>query len=116
MARLKRLYLGGTLLDVPHPFEEELDYLVSAGHRLVMERVSRLEEEGAAKVENEDLPEMHAYFEEVRKAANKPSSGGSGHKTSSLAKPLCRRAYKRQCERQKFNEESEDCESAECGG
>jgi hypothetical protein len=70
MARLKRLYMGGRLLDVPHPFEEELEYLVSAGHRLVMERVSRSEEEGIAKAENEDLPELQAYFEEVRKAAN----------------------------------------------
>jgi len=32
---LKKLYLN-KLLEVPHPFDEELGWLVSTNHRLVM--------------------------------------------------------------------------------
>jgi hypothetical protein len=70
VARLKRLYLKGKLLDLPHPFEEELGWLVSTNHRLVMENVSRIEEEAVATADHLDLPEIHAYSDELRRAAN----------------------------------------------
>ena len=68
--RLKRLYLGGKLLDVPHPFEEELGWLVSTNHTLVMENISRIEQDAVPTDDEPDLSEMHAYSDELRKAAN----------------------------------------------
>jgi hypothetical protein len=70
VARLRKLYLGGKLLDLPHPFEEELDYLVSTNHRLVMETISRFEVEDVARADHDDLAEIHAHNDELRKAAN----------------------------------------------
>ena len=70
MARLKRLYLKGRFLDLPHPFEEELDWLVSINHRLVMENISRIEEQQESTADPIDLPEMRAYSDELRRAAN----------------------------------------------
>jgi hypothetical protein len=68
--RLKRLSLNGKLLDVPHPFEEELGWLVSTNHTLVMENISRIEQDAVATDDEPDLSEMHAYSDELRKAAN----------------------------------------------
>lgn len=67
---MKRLYLKGKLLDVPHPFEEELGWLVSTNHRLVMENISRIEEEADGTADHMDLAEIHAYSDELRRAAN----------------------------------------------
>ena len=68
--RLTRLYLGGKLLDGPHPFEEELGWLVSTNHTLVMENISRIEQDAVPTDDEPDLSEMHAYSDELRKAAN----------------------------------------------
>jgi hypothetical protein len=70
VARLRKIYLGGKLLDLPHRFEEEVDYLVSTNHRLVMETITRFEVEDVARAEHEDIMEIRAYNDELRKAAN----------------------------------------------
>lgn len=70
MARLKRLYLDGKLIHTTHPFEEELDWLVSMNHKLVMEDITRIEEQQESTADPLDLPEMHAYSDELRRAAN----------------------------------------------
>jgi hypothetical protein len=57
VTRLKRLYLNGKLLDTPHPFEEELGWLVSTNHTLVTENISRIEEEAGRTADPMDLPE-----------------------------------------------------------
>lgn len=68
--RLKKLYLGGKLLDLPHPFEEELDCLVSINHRLLMENISRLEQEATVTGDGFDLIEVRGISDELRRAAN----------------------------------------------
>ena len=68
--RLKKLYLNGKLLEVPHPFEEELGWLVSTNHRLVMENISHIEKEAVATDDHLDLGELHDYSDELRRAAN----------------------------------------------
>jgi hypothetical protein len=69
LARLKKLYLKGKLLNVPHPFEEELGWLVRTNHRLVLESISRIERDEIA-FGNLDLTEIHTYSDELRRAAN----------------------------------------------
>jgi hypothetical protein len=69
VTRLKKLYLKGKLLDVPHPFEEELGWLVRTNHTLVLESISRIEREEIA-LENLDPIETHTYSDELRRAAN----------------------------------------------
>jgi len=51
MARLKGLYLGGRLLDLPHPFEEDVQFLVKATYDLLCENIARQEEEEMATAE-----------------------------------------------------------------
>jgi hypothetical protein len=69
LTRLKKLYLKGKLLDVPHPFEEELGWLVRTNHRLVLESISRIERDEIA-LDNLDPTEIHTYSDELRRAAN----------------------------------------------
>ena len=68
--RLKKLYLNGKLLDLPHEFEEELGWLVSTNHTFVMENISRIEKEAVATDDHLDLGELHDYSNELRRAAN----------------------------------------------
>lgn len=64
MVRLRKLYLDGKLLECPHPFEDEIDWVVRTNHRLVFESISRIEGE-AEPDEIED-----GYSNELRRAAN----------------------------------------------
>jgi len=71
MTRLKRLYLDGKLLDVTHPFEEEVDCLVRTNHTFVMTNISRLEKENIAMREKAtDCPELGSDLAETRAIAN----------------------------------------------
>ena len=70
MARLKRLYLGGKLLDLPHPFEEELGWIVSTNHKLLMENISRIEDEADDTSDHFDFAELHTNSDELRRAAH----------------------------------------------
>jgi hypothetical protein len=54
---------------VPHPFEEELGWLVRTNHTLVLESISSIEREEIA-LENLDPTEIHTYSDELRRAAN----------------------------------------------
>lgn len=69
MARLKKLYLKGKLLNVPHPFEEELGWFVRTNHRLLLENISRIEREEIA-LRTWDEREIRAESDELRRAAS----------------------------------------------
>lgn len=56
MARLPKLYLGGKLLDLPHPFEEDVQFLVSATYDLLCENIKRREEEAIREAEKIEDP------------------------------------------------------------
>ncbi|MGA8441822.1 MAG: hypothetical protein WB762_26685 [Candidatus Sulfotelmatobacter sp.] len=43
MSRLKKLHLGGRLLDLPHPFEDDVQFLVNATYDLLCENIARKE-------------------------------------------------------------------------
>jgi len=51
MVRLKKLYIGRKLLDLPHPFEEEVNCLVRTNYDLLCEAISRTEQEGLLAAE-----------------------------------------------------------------
>ena len=70
MTRLKRLYFGSKLIEVHHRFEDELDWLVFTNHRLIMENISRIEEESDGTANPFDFAEPYSYCDELRKAAN----------------------------------------------
>ncbi len=69
MTRLKKLYLKGKLLDVAHPFEDELGWLVRTNHRLALESIARLEREEIS-LGRWDEREIRAHSDELRRAAN----------------------------------------------
>lgn len=56
MTRLKKLYLGGRLLDLPHPFEEDVQFLVEATYDLLCENIARKEEEWVKEAEKIEDP------------------------------------------------------------
>jgi hypothetical protein len=43
MARPNKLHLGGRLLDLPYPFEEDVQFLVNATYDLLRENIARKE-------------------------------------------------------------------------
>lgn len=71
MARLKKLYLGDRLLDLPHPFEEDVQFLVKATYDLLCDNIARKEQEEMADAENiEDSSEAGAERQWVRSNAD----------------------------------------------
>jgi hypothetical protein len=71
MARLKKLYLGGKLLDLPHPFEEDVQFLVKATYDLLCENIAGREEKAITEAERiEDPREAGAERQWVRSNAD----------------------------------------------
>jgi hypothetical protein len=57
MAHLPKLYLGGKLRDLPHPFEEDVQFLVGATYDLLCENIARREKEAVTEAEKIEVPE-----------------------------------------------------------
>jgi hypothetical protein len=77
--RIKRLLLGGKVLELPHPFVEEAEWLVQKNHSLVLESIDRLERNEVSRLcaEMEDTPEVDSEIayaksmaDDLRNAAN----------------------------------------------
>ena len=63
MGRRVRIVLGSMTWESPHPFEEELEWVVRVNHKLVMDSIAR--------IESHPNPEDGDFYpSELRKAAN----------------------------------------------
>ena len=56
MARLNKVYLGGRLVALPHPFEEDVQFLVKTTYDLLCENIARREEEEITEAEKIEDP------------------------------------------------------------
>jgi hypothetical protein len=71
MSRLKKLYIKGRLIDLPHPFEEDVERLVRANHELLCKSISRVEQEQLSEAAKaEDPYEAGAEIEYLRSSAD----------------------------------------------
>jgi hypothetical protein len=71
MSRLKKLYIKGRLIDLPHPFEEDVERLVRANHELLCKSISRVEQEQLSEAAKaEDPYEAGAEIEYLRASAD----------------------------------------------
>lgn len=64
MVRLKKLYLGGRLVDLPHPFEEDVQFLVKTTYDLLCENIAH--REGEAITEAEKIEDSHEAGAEIQ--------------------------------------------------
>jgi hypothetical protein len=56
MARPNKVYLGDRLVDLPHPFEEDVQFLVKTTYDLLCENIAHREEEGITEAEKIEDP------------------------------------------------------------
>jgi len=71
MARPKKLYLVGTLLNLPHPFEEDVQFLVNATYGLLCEDIARKEAPAITEAEKiADSREAGAEIQWVKSNAD----------------------------------------------
>jgi hypothetical protein len=71
MARPNKLHLGGRLLDLPHPFEEDVQFLVSATYELLCENIASKEALEIAEAEKiEDSREAGAEIQWAKSTAD----------------------------------------------
>jgi len=53
LGRLRKLYHGGKLLDLPHTFEEEVEWLVRINSELLCGTITHMEQEQVAESEKD---------------------------------------------------------------
>jgi len=71
MARPTKLYLGGRVLNLPHPFEEDVQLLVNATYDLLCENIGRKEALAITEAEKiEDSREAGAEIQWVKSNAD----------------------------------------------
>jgi hypothetical protein len=71
MARPNKLHLGGRLFDLPHPFEEDVQFLVNATYDLLCENIARKEALVITEAEKiEDSREAGAEIQWVKSNAD----------------------------------------------
>jgi hypothetical protein len=71
MAHRMKLFLGGRPLELTHPFEEEVQFLVKTTHELLCENITRKEQEALAEAEKiEDAHEAGAEIQFVKSSAD----------------------------------------------
>ena len=77
--RIKKLLIDGKISELPHPFVEEVEWLVQKNHSLVLESIDRLERDEVSRrcTEMEDTPELDSEIayaksmaDDLRNAAN----------------------------------------------
>jgi hypothetical protein len=79
MRWIRNISIGGNVYPLPHPFEEEVEWLVRTNHQLLCERLIRIEEEEVSRLSKQDADESEIGSEiaftrsnsaELRKEAN----------------------------------------------
>jgi hypothetical protein len=72
MSRPSKLYLGGRFADLPHPFEEDVQFLVKTTYDLLCENIARREAQAITEAEKiEDPREAGAEIQWVKSDADK---------------------------------------------
>src|SRR5579864_2847217 len=62
---IRKIRVGGKAYDLPHPFDDELEWLVRTNHNLVFRRVDEIEAQASAEDRDPD------YAAELKRAATR---------------------------------------------